>query len=61
MIEVVNPSSLRANSQCATFQTLTQHVSIARNNTKTNIHLQTSRSLNKVKQYMLLIPKIIHA
>jgi hypothetical protein len=36
-------------------------VSIARNNIKTNIHLHTSRSFNKVKQDMLLVPKIVHA
>jgi hypothetical protein len=28
---------------------------------KTNIHLQTSRSLNGVKQNMLVVPKTIHA
>jgi hypothetical protein len=36
-------------------------VSIATNNIKTNIHLQTSRSLNRVKQDMLLVPKTVHA
>jgi hypothetical protein len=60
-IEAVNSSSLRANIQCAIFQPLTQHVSITRNNIKTNIHLQTSRSLNRIKQDMLLVPKTIHA
>jgi hypothetical protein len=34
---------------------------IARNNIKTDIHLHTSRSLNKVKLDMLLVPKTIHA
>jgi hypothetical protein len=60
-IEVVNPSSLRANIWCATSQPLTQHVSINKNNIETNIHLQTSRSLNRVKQNMLLIPKTVRA
>jgi hypothetical protein len=36
-------------------------VSITRNNIKTNIHLQTSRNLNRVKQDMLLVPKTVHA
>jgi hypothetical protein len=36
-------------------------VSIAKNNIETNIHLQTSRSLDRVKQDMLLITKTIHA
>jgi hypothetical protein len=31
------------------------------NSIETNIHLQTSRSFNKVKQDMLLVPKTIHA
>jgi hypothetical protein len=31
------------------------------NSIETNIHLQTSRSFNKVKQGMLLVPKTIHA
>ncbi len=61
MKEVVNPSSLQAIIQCATSQPLTQPVSIAKNNIKTNIHLQTSRNLNRVKQDMLLVPKIVHA
>ncbi len=33
---------------------------IVRNNIETNIQLQPSRSLNKVKQDMLLVPKIVH-
>jgi hypothetical protein len=61
MIEVVNLSSLRVNIWCAISQPLTQHMSIAINNRKTNIHLQTSRNLNRVKQDMLLILKTIHA
>jgi hypothetical protein len=61
MIEKVNPSTLRANIQCATSQPFTQHVSIAKNSIKTNIHLQTLRSFNRVKQDMLLVPKIVHA
>ncbi len=36
-------------------------MSITNNNIETNIHLQTSRSLNRVKQYMLLVLKTIHA
>jgi hypothetical protein len=60
-IETVNPSSLQANIQCATSQPLTQHVSIAINNIETNIHLQTSRSLNRVKQNMVLVLNIVHA
>ncbi len=60
-IEPINSSSFRANIRCATFQPLTQHVSITNNNIETNIHLQTSRSLNRVKQYMLLVLKTIHA
>ncbi len=51
----------KTNIQCATFQPLTQHVSIAINSIKTNIHLQPSRSLNRVKQDMPLVPKIVHA
>jgi hypothetical protein len=54
-------SFLRANIWCATSQPLTQHVSITINNIKTNIHLQTSRSLNKMKQNMLFVPKIVPA
>jgi hypothetical protein len=61
MIEALYLSSLRANIQCATFQPLTQHVSMTRNNIEINIHLQTSRSLNRFKQNMLLVPKIVHA
>jgi hypothetical protein len=60
MIEAVNSSSFRTNIWCTTFQPLT-HVSITRNSTKTNIYLQTSRSLNKMKQDMLLVPKIVCA
>jgi hypothetical protein len=55
-IEAINMSTLRANIRCATSQPLTQHVSIAINNIETNIHLQTSRNLNKVKQDVLPIP-----
>ncbi len=36
-------------------------MSIAKNNIETNIHLQTSRSLDRVKQDMLLVTKTIHA
>jgi hypothetical protein len=43
------------------FSTLTQHVLIAKKNLETNIHLQTSKSLNRVKQDMLLFPKNVHA
>jgi hypothetical protein len=50
----MNSSSLRAHIQCANFQPLTQHVSIARNNIETNIHLHTPRSFNNVKHDMLL-------
>jgi hypothetical protein len=32
-----------------------------KNNIKTNMHLQTSRSFNRVKQENLLFPKIVHA
>jgi len=60
MIEAINPSPLQANIWCVTFQPLTQHVLIAKNSIKTNIHLQTSRGLNRVKQDMLLVPKIVH-
>jgi hypothetical protein len=38
-----------------------QHVSIAGKKLKINIHLQTLRSFNKVKQNMLLVPKTVHA
>jgi len=55
-IEIINPSSLQANIQFS--QPLT-HVSITKNSIETNIHLQTSRSLNRVKQDMLLVPKTI--
>jgi hypothetical protein len=40
---------------------MTRHVLIVKNNIETNIHLQTSRSLNKVKQDVLLVPKTFHA
>jgi len=43
MIEAINLSFLQANIRCVTFQPLTQHVSIAINSIKINIHLQTSR------------------
>jgi hypothetical protein len=36
-------------------------VLIAKNNIETNLHLQTSRSLDRVKQDMLLVPKTVHA
>ncbi len=36
-------------------------MSIAINSIETNIHLQTSRSLNRVKQDMPLVPKTVHA
>jgi hypothetical protein len=61
MTEALNPSSLQANIRCATSQPLTQHVSIAINDIETNIHLQTLRSLNRVKQDMVLVLKIVHA
>jgi hypothetical protein len=61
MIEVVNPSSLRVNIQHANFQLLTQHMSTAKNSIETNIHLQISKSLHRVKQNMLLVPKTIRA
>jgi len=61
MIEVINLFSLRVNIECAIFQPLTQHMLIVKNNIETNIHLQTSRSLNRVKQDMLLVLKTIHA
>jgi hypothetical protein len=32
-----------------------------KNNIETNIHLQTSRNFNRVKQDMLLFTKIVHA
>jgi hypothetical protein len=38
-IEVVNMFALRTNIWCATFQPLTQNVSIAKTSIKTNIHL----------------------
>jgi hypothetical protein len=34
---------------------------LPKNNLETNMHLQTSRSLNRVKQDMLLFPKNVHA
>jgi hypothetical protein len=40
---------------------MTQHVLIVKNNIETNIHLQTSRSLNRIKQDVLLVPKTFHA
>ncbi len=35
-------------------------MSIAINSIETNIHLQTLKTLNRVKQDMLLVPKIVH-
>ncbi len=35
-------------------------MSIAINSIETNIHLQTLRNLNRVKQDMLLVPKTVH-
>jgi hypothetical protein len=40
---------------------LTQYALIIKNNIETNIHLQTSRRFDRVKQDMLLVPKTIHA
>jgi hypothetical protein len=36
-------------------------VSITINNIETNINMKTSRSLNRVKQDMVLVPKTVHA